>query len=122
MSWNLLTQRLRARPLKGPQSGMSRREGFWERVHLDPWLLLLLLLVMAAGLLVLYSASGQRIEVVRAQGTRLLLALAVMVVVAQIAPTTLLRWAGWGDGGGVLTLMGGEPGGAGGRGAQRCAV
>ncbi|NLC21590.1 MAG: rod shape-determining protein RodA [Halomonadaceae bacterium] len=122
MSWNLLTQRLRARPLKGPQSGMSRRKGFWERVHLDPWLLLLLVLLMAAGLLVLYSASGQRIEVVMAQGTRLLLALAVMVVVAQIPPTTLLRWAALVYGVGLLMLIAVELVGDVGMGAQRWLV
>ncbi|MDN3520576.1 rod shape-determining protein RodA [Halomonas ramblicola] len=93
MALNDLTRAWRPHPVRPPASGMSRRRGLWERVHLDPWLFGMLLLLMAAGLVVLYSASGQRIETVMAQGIRFGVALGVMVVIAQFSPATLLRWA-----------------------------
>ncbi|WP_425459580.1 rod shape-determining protein RodA [Halomonas nitroreducens] len=88
-----LTRGLRGRPVKPPQSGMSRRRSLWERIHLDPWLLGMLLLLMLSGLVVLYSASGQRLDVVIAQAVRFGVALTGMVIIAQFTPATLLRWA-----------------------------
>ncbi|MGM0915557.1 MAG: rod shape-determining protein RodA [Pseudomonadota bacterium] len=93
MALSDLSRPWRPYPVKAPASGMSRRRGFWERVHLDPWLLGLLLLLMGAGLVVMYSASGQRIDTVISQGIRFGVALGVMVVIAQFAPATLIRWA-----------------------------
>ena len=93
MALSDLSRRWRPYPVKAPASGMSRRRGFWERVHLDPWLLGLLLLLMGAGLVVMYSASGQRLDTVIAQGVRFGVALGVMVVIAQFSPATLMRWA-----------------------------
>ncbi len=88
-----LTRGLRGRPVKPPLSGMSRRRSLWERIHLDPWLLAMLLVLMLSGLVVLYSASGQRLDVVIAQGVRFGVALTGMVIIAQFTPATLLRWA-----------------------------
>ncbi|WP_435388951.1 rod shape-determining protein RodA [Halomonas maura] len=88
-----LTRGLRGRPIKRTLSGMSRRRSLWERIHLDPWLLGMLLVLMLSGLVVLYSASGQRLDVVIAQGVRFGVALAGMVIIAQFTPATLLRWA-----------------------------
>lgn len=114
-----LTRGLRARPVRAPESGMSRRKSIWERTHLDPWLLLLLLALLVAGLGVLYSASGQRVEVVMAQGTRFLVALVVMLVLAQLPPGALLRWAPLVYGAGLLMLVAVELVGDMGMGAQR---
>lgn len=72
---------------------LSRRRSYWERVHLDPWLLLLLIVLMASGLVVLYSASGQDLDAVIRQALRFGVALVVMVVLAQFSPTTFQRWA-----------------------------
>nr|WP_298248869.1 rod shape-determining protein RodA [uncultured Halomonas sp.] len=88
-----LSRSWRPRPIKATASGMSRRRGFWQRVHLDPWLLGMLLVLMAAGLVVMYSASGQRIDTVISQGIRFGVALGVMISIAQLAPATLMRWA-----------------------------
>ncbi|MFQ3788227.1 rod shape-determining protein RodA [Halomonas sp. A29] len=117
-----LTKGLRARPVRAPESGISRRKSLWERTHLDPWLLLLLLVLLVAGLGVLYSASGQRLEVVLAQGTRFLVAAVVMVVLAQLPPATLLRWAPLVYGVGLLMLVAVELVGDVGMGAQRWLV
>ncbi|MCE8002485.1 rod shape-determining protein RodA [Billgrantia ethanolica] len=84
---------LRARPVRAPESGISRRKSIWERTHLDPWLLLLLVILLTVGLGVLYSASGQRIEVVMAQATRFVVAFVIMLALAQLPPATLMRWA-----------------------------
>ncbi|MEQ6917181.1 rod shape-determining protein RodA [Halomonas aquatica] len=92
MIWNELTRGLRGHPVKPSLSGISRRRSLWERIHIDPWLLGMLLVLMLAGLVVLFSASGQQLSVVIAQGIRFGVALAVMMGLAQLSPTTLLRW------------------------------
>ncbi|PCF93751.1 rod shape-determining protein RodA [Vreelandella nigrificans] len=91
--WQLLSRSFRRYPVRPPNSGIARRKSIWERIHLDPWLIGLLLVLMVAGLFVLYSASGQRIEAVIAQAVRFGVALVVMVVIAQFSPSTFLRWA-----------------------------
>lgn len=96
---------LRARPVRAPESGISRRKSIWERTHLDPWLLLLLVILLTAGLGVLYSASGQRIEVVMAQASRFVVAFVIMLVLAQLPPATLMRWALLLYGAGLLMLV-----------------
>lgn len=95
MPLQLLSRSWRGYPVRPPDSGIARRKSIWERIHIDPWLLGLLLALMAGGLLVLYSASGQRIEVVIAQAVRFGLALVGMFVLAQFSPTTFLRWRRW---------------------------
>lgn len=117
-----LTKVVRGHPVRPPQSGMVRRRSLWSRIHLDPWLLLLLLLLMGAGLLVLYSASGQRIEAVLAQATRFGIALAGLVVLAQFTPATLMRWAPLAYGAALLMLVAVEIMGDMGMGAQRWLV
>ncbi|WP_414501437.1 rod shape-determining protein RodA [Zymobacter sp. IVIA_12111.31 C1] len=62
-------------------------------LHIDPWLLLSLMLTMAGGLVVLYSASGEARLYVEAQALRFVLAFVVMAIIAQIPPVTMQRWA-----------------------------
>ncbi len=114
-----MSRGLRRRPVRAPDCGISRRKSLWERTHLDPWLLILLLVLMVAGLGVLYSASGQRIDAVYAQGTRFLVAVTVMLALAQVTPTTLLRWAPVVYGGSLLLLVAVEMVGDVGMGAKR---
>ncbi len=117
-----LSRVLRPYPVRPPASGISRRRSLWERLHLDPWLLGLLLALMATGLLVLYSASGQRIEAVIAQALRFGVALVVMFTLAQLSPSTLLRWALPVYAAGVLLLVAVELVGDVGMGAKRWLV
>ncbi|PRY63978.1 cell elongation-specific peptidoglycan biosynthesis regulator RodA [Vreelandella songnenensis] len=119
MAWQTLTRPLRRHPVRPPDSGIARRKSIWERIHLDPWLLALLLVLMAGGLLVLYSASGQRIESVIAQAMRFGIALVGMVFLAQLSPTTFLRWAPFAYGIGVIMLLAVEIAGDIGMGAKR---
>lgn len=89
------------------------------RLHLDLPLLLALLLLCGFGLLVLYSATGADEAKVEAQVVRLGLASAVMLVLAQVPPSQLLRWALPLYLVGVLMLVAVEVIGDIGKGAQR---
>ena len=65
------------------------------RLHLDLPLLGGLLVLSAIGLIVLYSAGGENMDLIVRQGVRLGIAFTVMIVIAQIAPRHLFFWALW---------------------------
>lgn len=67
--------------------------GGLTRLRLDPWLLGLLLLLMAFGSLVLYSATEQSMALVWRQWVRMAAGLGVMLFVAQLPPRLLKAWA-----------------------------
>ncbi|MGF1695016.1 rod shape-determining protein RodA [Vibrio lamellibrachiae] len=69
-----------------PATGQNR--AFFQRFHIDLPLLLGILVLMAFGLVVMYSASGQSYAMMDRQAMRMALALGVMVVLAQISPRT----------------------------------
>jgi rod shape determining protein RodA len=56
----------------------------WQRLHIDPVLLLLLLLLAGYGLFVLYSASDDHLIAMEKQGSFFLLGFGIMLVVAQV--------------------------------------
>ncbi|PWW35950.1 cell elongation-specific peptidoglycan biosynthesis regulator RodA [Chromohalobacter israelensis] len=99
--------------------GMGRKRSLWSRLHLDPWLLLLLLTLMGAGLVILYSASGMSPAVTMGQGMRFGVALLAMFMVAQFSPGTLYRWTPLAYCTGVAMLLAVEIMGDIGMGAQR---
>ncbi len=70
----------------GRRSAEPGLSDWLEHWRIDSWLLLLLLLVSALGLIVLYSASGHDMDAVIAQGKRLMLGMVVMIAVAQAPP------------------------------------
>lgn len=86
-----------------------------RRLHLDGTLLGMLVLLSACGLVVLYSAFGESLVQVERQLVRLAVAFAVLVVIAQIPPDALRRWAPWVFGASlallVAVLFAGELGG-----------
>ena len=92
---------------------------FWQLIHIDGTLLAFLMLLCSAGLLVLYSASNQKVHSVEFQIMRLLLAFSVMFIFAQISPFTLQRWAPWIYSVGLILLMIVLISGHVGKGAQR---
>jgi len=61
-------------------------------MHLDLPLLVLLLILSGTSLFVLYSASGQNIDVVERQAIRLLIGFVILFLLSQLNPATLLRW------------------------------
>ncbi|MFB9868201.1 rod shape-determining protein RodA [Vreelandella sulfidaeris] len=119
MPWHFITRSMRGHPVRPPESGIARRKSIWERIHLDPWLLGLLLLLMGSGLIVLYSASGQSMDAVIGQGLRFCIALVGMIIIAQFSPSTFLRWAPLAYGVGVAMLVAVDVVGDVGMGAKR---
>jgi rod shape determining protein RodA len=109
------TQRLFA----GGTAPLSGIGNLLQRLYLDGPLLGGLLLVSALGLIVLYSAVGQNIDLWLQQLIRLFVALVAMLIVAQLPPDLMRRWTPWGYLAGllllVLVLVTGEVG----QGAQR---
>jgi rod shape determining protein RodA len=63
--------------------------------QLDVPLLLGLLVLIGAGLCVLYSASGGDIDTVYRQGARVALGLVVLLVLSQVPPHILRIWTPW---------------------------
>ncbi|HCS66591.1 MAG TPA: rod shape-determining protein RodA [Cellvibrio sp.] len=86
-------------------SAFSRRARLAERLHIDFFLLLLLMLLTVIGLTVLYSASGHHMPSVEKQGTFFMIAYVTMFVVAQIPVEFMRRMAPFAYVGGVLLLV-----------------
>ncbi|HEY7884201.1 MAG TPA: rod shape-determining protein RodA [Cellvibrionaceae bacterium] len=104
-----------------PESSQSlrKRDHLQQRLHLDFWLLILLLAICAAGLVVLYSASSQSLNMVKRQGIYLLIGFVVMLTVAQLPLGLMRRLAPWGYAVGLLLLVLVLVYGVGAKGAQR---
>lgn len=73
----------------------ANRRSLAERLHIDMPLLLCLLILSVISLFVLYSASGQNIDIIWRQAVRLGAAFFIMLVLAQLNPATLKRWTPW---------------------------
>lgn len=86
-------------------SAFSRRARLAERLHIDFFLLLLLMLLTVIGLTVLYSASGHHLPSVEKQATFFMIAYVTMFVVAQIPVEFMRRMAPFAYVGGVLLLV-----------------
>ena len=99
-----------------PISGLG---GLMQRLYLDGPLLGGLAAICGLGLVVLYSAVGQNMDLRIQQLIRLFVALIAMLIVAQLPPDLMRRWTPWGYLAGlvllVLVLVTGEVG----QGAQR---
>ncbi len=68
------------------------RHPFLARLHIDGLLFVALLALCITSLFVVYSASGQDMELVFAQATRIAISFVVLFIMAQINP---LRYKGW---------------------------
>ncbi len=71
----------------------KERQNFWWKVHLDWPLLVGILLLMSFGLIILYSASGENLGMIKRQIIRLSMAMVVMVFLAQIPPRIFKYWS-----------------------------
>jgi rod shape determining protein RodA len=97
-----------------------RRHGpLMRSLHLDVPLLVGLLLLSTVGLIVLYSASGQDMDVIIRQSIRLAAGFAVLLILARIPPQHFARWTPWIYGIGVILLLAVLVMGEIGKGAQR---
>jgi rod shape determining protein RodA len=70
----------------------SQKQSWWQKTHLDLPLLIGIFVMLGFGLMILYSASGQNINMITRQLVRIGLALILMLLVAQISPPTLQKW------------------------------
>ena len=66
---------------------------FYKFFKIDTPLLILLILLSSFGLLILYSSSGGSLSLVYRQMVHLGLATSIMIVIAQIPPIIMLRFA-----------------------------
>jgi rod shape determining protein RodA len=64
-------------------------------LHVDLPLLLGLLFLAALGLIILYSAGNQNMDLITRQATRLGIGFMLMFVIAQISPRQLKAWTPW---------------------------
>jgi rod shape determining protein RodA len=107
------------RQMPGADMHLGKGRNILYRLHIDPILLVLLLVLCSVGLAILYSASGQSMVHVEKQLTRFGLAFGVMFVFAQLEPSTYRRWSPWLFGVGAAALLAVLLVGTGAKGAQR---
>lgn len=84
---------------------MKRRATLLQRLHIDGPLLILLLMLGAAGLFVLYSAGGRNLDLLFKQASSFGLGLVAMAIVAQLEPRFMARWVPLGYVIGVALLV-----------------
>ena len=92
---------------------------FLQRIHIDGWLLVGLLVLSGVGLFTLYSASGQDMGQMQRQFIRLGLSFFVMLVLAQLPPGFYRRLSTYAYVVGLLMLVAVLLFGDMGKGAQR---
>lgn len=66
--------------------GRDLEPTIWQRLHIDPWLGMLLISICFIGLTVLYSASTQDTDMVMRQAVSYGIAFVIMLVMAQLPP------------------------------------
>lgn len=102
------------------QTTEERERNPWlARLHIDGPLFLALFLLCLTSLFVIYSASGQEIDFVWAQATRIAISFAVLIGIAQINPLRYKSWAVLLYLFGILLLVAVLVLGVSGKGAQR---
>jgi rod shape determining protein RodA len=82
-----------SRSLTDSHQGFTRPKTPAERLHLDLVLLLPVLMIMALGLFVLFSASDSDWGTVNRQLRNFIIGFGVLLAVAQVRVDTLQRWA-----------------------------
>jgi len=87
------------------QRRKHNRKSVWQKMHIDGWLLTALLFVLTMGLIILYSAANGDLATLNRQIIRILMALGLMVLVAQISPSRYRTWAPFIFGIGLFLLV-----------------
>ncbi|MBE0367214.1 rod shape-determining protein RodA [Pseudoalteromonas sp. MMG013] len=70
---------------------LNYKRTFWQKVHIDLPLLFALIIMMLGSLTVVYSASGQDINMMTRHATRMASAVIALLFMAQLSPNTLKR-------------------------------
>ncbi len=92
---------------QAPRDGLSTAmlPSRWQRLHIDPWLCLFLVLNAMLGLTVLYSASAQDVGLVSKQAMSFGIGFTVMFTLAQIPPKVYQAFSPYFYVFGVLSLI-----------------
>ncbi len=98
---------------------MDPQRNIFLRLHIDITLLIGLFLLLVLGLVVLYSAADQRVDIIIRQATRIGLGLTGLFLLAQIPMRTIIRWTPWLYAIGLILLFAVMFFGSSGKGAQR---
>lgn len=69
------------------------KKTFWDKIHIDPTMLLILLALLVYSSLVIWSASGRDIGMMERKVGQIAMGLVIMVVMAQIPPVVYEGWA-----------------------------
>ena len=104
---------------KRNSSGQSNLDYILQRLHIDPILLALVFATLLAGGAILYSASDASSGFMYGQSLKILLALGIMLLIAQINPAWMRRGSPWLYAAGLAMLAFVLVGGVSGGGAQR---
>lgn len=70
-----------------------KRKSFWDKTHLDPIMLMLVVLLLLYSAIVVWSASGQDMGMMKRKLGQIAIGLVVMVTMAQIPPRVYNGWA-----------------------------
>ncbi len=81
--------------LTKPDTGATGYRSFSQYLHIDMPLFIGIMLLILSGLIILYSASSQNLQLVEQQVLHIGLGILLMVLFAQINPSTYQRWALW---------------------------
>ena len=84
---------------------LRRRATPLQKLHIDGWLLLILLTLACCSLFILYSASGKNIDLLLKQASSFGIGLTGMFIIAQINPQLMARWVPLAYLGGVALLL-----------------
>lgn len=82
-----------------------RRTTWLQRLHIDGWLLLLIVLLGIAGVFILYSAGSKSEALLIKQASSFGVGMLLMIGIAQIEPRFMARWAALGYLLGVALLL-----------------
>jgi rod shape determining protein RodA len=99
--------------------GQGQLSYILRRLHIDPVLLTLIFAALIIGAIILYSASGASTGFMYRQSIKIMVALGVMLFVAQISPAWMRRISPWMYAVGLILLVFVLIGGVVGGGAQR---
>ena len=69
------------------------KKSLWDKIHLDPTMLLILLALLTYSALVIWSASGQDVGMMERKIGQIAMGLVIMIVMAQIPPRVYEGWA-----------------------------
>ncbi len=69
------------------------KKTIWDKIHLDPTFMLIILALLTYSALVIWSASGQDLGMTERKIGQIMMGLVVMIVMAQIPPRVYEGWA-----------------------------